>query len=338
MITQALPSWKSFSFSCIRARLCASLRVLLVVLLVSSTASASFEELPTGARAAGLGNAFTALADDAYSMYYNPAGLVQLNRSELTAYYAKLFSGLTDGSSIDRSFLAYAHPLKKRHATLGLSYLSLSLAGLYSETTIGLSYAQAFGERWNLGTTMKFLKKSFGSDEYTQNAINVDSGAQLGAADPLFAQNGTSKSGTGFDIGGQYRINKIYGLGIAIMNINSPNMALSSSDTDQVSSIYKIGLARHTKVSGIDADISMRKFTSEELRFNMGGERWFQSGIGMRAGIGFGQRQYQVTSLGFSYRWQNLELGYALIYPLTGVKGTFGTNQLSMTFRFGRRD
>ncbi len=316
----------------------AILPLLLVTSLLHSSVFASFEELPTGARAAGLGNAFTAIADDAYSMYYNPAGLVQLNRSEFTAYYAKLFSGLSDGSSIGRSFMGYAHPLKKHHATLGLSYLSLSLADLYSESTIGLSYAQAVGSKWNLGTTLKFLKKTFGSDTYTQNAINVDTGAQLGGADPLFAQNGSSKSGTSFDFGGQYRINKIYGAGFTILNINNPNMALSTSDNDRVATVYKGGLARRTKTSAIDVELSMRKFTSEEFRMNMGGERWFRSGIGLRAGIGFGQRQYQVTSMGFSYRWQNLELAYALIYPLTGVKGTFGTNQVSMTFRFGRRD
>ena len=100
----------------------------LVVALSSTLPSyASFEELPTGARQAGLGNAFTAIADDVYSTYYNPAGLVQLHRSEFSAYYAKLYSGLTDGSSIGRSFIAYGHPTAK-HGTFGFSYLDLSLA------------------------------------------------------------------------------------------------------------------------------------------------------------------------------------------------------------------
>src|SRR5688572_4054370 len=121
------------------------------MLCFAGLAQASFEELPTGARAAGLGNAFTAVSDDVYATYYNPAGLVQLHRSEFTAFYSQLYSGLSDNSSIGRSFVAYGHPTQKR-GTFGFSYLSLSLAGLYSETSFAFSYAKAVKDRWNLGT------------------------------------------------------------------------------------------------------------------------------------------------------------------------------------------
>lgn len=306
-------------------------------LLAPLLAQASFEELPTGARQAGLGNAFTAIADDVYSAYYNPAGLVQLHRSEFTAYYSKLYSGLDDGSSIGRNFLAYGHPTARR-GTFGFSYLSLSLSGLYSESTMALHYAAAVKDKWNIGTSLKFLRKSFGSDQYTENAINSDTGASLGAPDPLFAQNGSSKSGMALDIGVQYRLSRIYGLGIAIMNLNSPDMALSSADSDPVPTIYKVGMARRAKMSAVSAEMSMREFTSNEYRLNVGGERWMKSGFGVRGGIGFGSRQYQMTSFGVSYRWEALQFDYAMIYPLTGIRGTFGTHQLSMTFRFGRKN
>lgn len=318
-------------------RLLSAFLLLLLLSSASRVAVASFEELPTGARQAGLGNAFSALADDVYSAYYNPAGLVQLHRSEFTAYYSKLYSGLDDGSNIARSYLAYGHPTAKR-GTFGFSYLTLSLSGLYSESSFAFHYATALKERWNVGASLKYLKKSFGNDEYTDNAINSDTGAQLGSADPLFAENGTSKSAMAFDLGLQYRISRIYGLGFTILNVNSPNMALSGSDTDKVPAVYKLGLARRTKRSSVNAEMSMREFTSNEFRFNMGGERWYAGGFGLRGGLGFGQRQYQITAVGASYRWDALQFDYAMIYPLTGVKGTFGTHQLSMTFRFGRKN
>jgi len=313
------------------------LLALLVILTCSNLSYASFEELPTGARQAGLGNAFTAIADDVYSTYYNPAGLAQLHRSEFTAYYAKLYSGLTDGSSIGRSFVAYGHPTAKL-GTFGFSYLSLSLADLYSENTFALHYATAVRDRWNVGGSIKYLKKSFGSDIYTQNAIDSESGTQMNGPDPLFAKNGTSKTAMSFDVGTQYRISRIYGLGFTILNANSPNMALSPGDSDPVAAVYKAGLARRTKTSAVDVEASMRKFTSEEYRFNIGGERWIRESFAIRGGLGFGQRQYQMTSIGFSYKWEALQFDYALIYPLTGIKGTFGTNQVSMTFRFGRKN
>jgi hypothetical protein len=316
--------------------------LILVLALVSSSVLASFEELPTGGRQAGMGTAFTALADDVYSAYYNPAGLVQVKRSEFTAFYSKLYSGLSDGSNIARSYVAYAHPLRK-HGTLGFSFLNLDLSGLYSETTMAVHYAHALRERWNLGGSLKLLKKSFGSDAYTENALVFDSsgnqtGSSSGAQDPLFAQNGTSKSAMAIDVGAQYRLSKIYGLGFSILNLNSPNMALSSSDQDKVSAIYKFGIARRTKGAAVDVDISRREFTSDDYRLNIGAEKWMKGGIGIRGGLGFGSRGYQVTSLGFSYKWENAEFDYGLIYPLAGIQGTFGTHQLTVTFRFGRRN
>jgi hypothetical protein len=41
-----------------------------VFCLLSSIVFASFEELPTGARPAGMGNAFTTVADDVYAMCF----------------------------------------------------------------------------------------------------------------------------------------------------------------------------------------------------------------------------------------------------------------------------
>jgi len=146
------------------------------------------------------------------------------------------------------------------------------------------------------------------------------------------------QSGVAFDLGGQYRISKIYGIGLTILNINSPNMALSPSDTDKVSSVYKVGLARRTQISGGGCRSLAAPIHHERVPPEYGRRTLDESGFGIRGGIGFGQRQYQITTIGFSYRWENLQFDYALIYPLTGIKGTFGTNQLSMTFRFGRRN
>lgn len=48
-----------------------------------------------GARALGLGKAFSAVVDDASATYWNPAGLASLQRGELTGLHAQLWEGTT---------------------------------------------------------------------------------------------------------------------------------------------------------------------------------------------------------------------------------------------------
>ncbi|MBN1638193.1 MAG: UPF0164 family protein, partial [Ignavibacteriales bacterium] len=41
------------------------------------TTAANFLKIGAGARAIGMGGAYTALSDDIYSVYYNPAGIAR---------------------------------------------------------------------------------------------------------------------------------------------------------------------------------------------------------------------------------------------------------------------
>src|SRR5712671_2289997 len=99
----------------------------LAALLSTPILSASFEPLPVGGRAAGMGEAYSAISDDVFSLYYNPAGVLQITRPEIGSYYSQLYPGLTDNSQISRMFVGYAQPFGKegRHGAIGASYLSL---------------------------------------------------------------------------------------------------------------------------------------------------------------------------------------------------------------------
>ncbi|NQT35310.1 PorV/PorQ family protein, partial [bacterium] len=48
------------------------------------TAGLQFLKIGASARAVGMGEAFTAVSDDASALYYNPAGLIQLTKPEAT--------------------------------------------------------------------------------------------------------------------------------------------------------------------------------------------------------------------------------------------------------------
>lgn len=93
----------------------------------------------SGARAAGMANAFVAIADDATAASWNPAGLVQLERPEISvvgafnyltedieASDARFFDSTADDFTADLNFLSFTYPLPfapgGRNATVSLSY------------------------------------------------------------------------------------------------------------------------------------------------------------------------------------------------------------------------
>ena len=52
-----------------------------------ATTSAAFLEIGPGARSIGMGSAYVSVADDASSIYWNPAGIVNVNKTEIQSFY-----------------------------------------------------------------------------------------------------------------------------------------------------------------------------------------------------------------------------------------------------------
>lgn len=83
-----------------------------------ASSGASFLKIPVGARAAGMGNAYTALANDVSAMHWNPAGLSLLTRKEISAMHTELFADTR------YDFVGYAHPGEKGSFGVGAVYLT----------------------------------------------------------------------------------------------------------------------------------------------------------------------------------------------------------------------
>lgn len=110
--------------------------------------TASFLKLGSGARATGLGGAYTAVSGDINSISYNPAGLASLKKSEAGFTRAELVDG------VSYNFLGYSQPASKGTLGLGVNYLGQSsiegrgvnreATGAFqaSDTAINLAYAR----------------------------------------------------------------------------------------------------------------------------------------------------------------------------------------------------
>src|SRR4051794_35397588 len=76
-----------------------------------------------GARSLAMGAAFVGVADDASATYWNPAGLSQITRKELTLMKATLFADTT------YDFYSFVKPSKKGGSAWGVSMTKLANAG-----------------------------------------------------------------------------------------------------------------------------------------------------------------------------------------------------------------
>src|SRR5262249_22777814 len=65
--------------------------------LASAARGEISNQVPIGARAIGMGGAFSALADDASALFWNPAGLARVGHQEIGASHANLYdTGIHD--------------------------------------------------------------------------------------------------------------------------------------------------------------------------------------------------------------------------------------------------
>lgn len=101
------------------------------------TLAASFMKIDSSARPAALAGAFSALADDATAIHYNPAGIGFLNQKEVSFSHNEWFE------SIRLESLSYAHPVGDKW-TLGLGVNYLFTDSVRETTSTGVYTGDTF--------------------------------------------------------------------------------------------------------------------------------------------------------------------------------------------------
>lgn len=319
------------------------LKITLIFIMLSRAGIGwgDFDDTGLGARAIGLGGAYTALADDIYALYYNPAGLAALSKAQCAAEYGKLYMGLDDDSNLSRSFLGYGHPLhipkdkkrfwKKKTADLGdLPYtdygtiaagvVSFTLSGEYEERALYVGYGRHIIEGLSAGLNIKNLYEQYTIDDYLR-------------IDPVFDYgNQDSLQTISFDFGLLYRINHLFSLGLAIWDINQPDVGLKS--VNRLKRQFRWGgCYRSGRFSAVIDLVKKRNDTSVRL----GAEQWvFKRILGIRAGYSQGSRDLKNYSAGMSVNLYDVEIGYAFLFPLSGLKEVSGSHRMSCIFKFGQ--
>jgi hypothetical protein len=151
----------------------------------AGTTGAAFLKIEAGSRPASMGGAFAGLADDANTVFYNPAGLTSIVDRELTAMQNFWFAGINNES------ISYVQRLGD--GAFGVSFLgAFAKIDERSEPTedpirtitassfaVGLSYGHELMKNVSLGGTVKFLSQQFDIEDWT--GVAGDAGVLLGS-------------------------------------------------------------------------------------------------------------------------------------------------------------
>ncbi len=242
--------------------------LLLTTLLMCSTScfakdnttSATFLKIGAGARAAGMGDAFCSLADDAYAMYWNPAGLGYIKGSQFGVTHLEWLT------EINQEQIGFVQQIgSKTGFGVNISHLMANnfdrtnkdgIIGTFgaANTLLGLSLGRQLGNRFSFGLNMKCSHLSMDDVK----VINY---------------NG--------DIGMLWQISKGLRLGLNVQNIGSDVKFIEKGSPLPLNVKAGIGCS----LEGVNINIDINKVQGLETNVHAGGEYWIADTIALRMGI-----------------------------------------------------
>lgn len=290
----------------------------LVVLFVGLVrpVRADFNDIITGARPAGMGNAYVALADDVNALYWNPAGLTLQKHMELGFMHADELTP-TSGPSIGTDFLGWTSGHGPFGAT-GIAFLRQGLSDIQQERTLSLSYGYALTPFTRLGVNLKSM------------AVVVSPQGRF-FPDPALNDDSTQ----GLDLSFIHVITPDLRVGGLARNFLA---RLGHVERADVGRSYRTGVAYKLHTNLIDSDylwLTFDLFSKEDIDD--------QAGLAIKNAVG---AEYQITpwlalragaddgrfSGGAGISAMGLSVDYAIAQGEEGI----GTSQrVSLTYRFG---
>jgi hypothetical protein len=284
------------------------LGALSAVLLAMEPAGAVFDDYNPSPRMRAMGGGACALADDGSALFYNPAGLGQLQGYQLfTSYYRPY--GLDFLEYLAASLTV---PLPKYGvASLGFQKFGVTYEGqdLTSENTFSLSHGL---------TLIKDIHSSLAMG-YTLNLFSLEMGESvdgqaLGSAQAL-----------GVDFGILAVLRTRTRMAAVIRNLNRPRVG--EGYREDLPRYLSMGIA-YQPYPGVVTVLDLDKKFGEETQMNGGMEAQIVSFMALRFGV---QTKPDRLMGGVGFNYQGVYLDYALInhsvLPLT--------HHLSISYRFG---
>ena len=273
--------------------------------------SSEFLSIGVGARALGMGGAYVAIADDGSAVYWNPAGLSQLQKREVSFMHASRFSGL-----VHVNFFNFVFPDKNGNA-FGISYFRMGIDDIPKSTKLDqfdrpiiegymqdtehalfLSFSHSLAENFFVGGNLKTIRQTVGSN---------------------------SSMGFGFDFGTLYRFSNSFSVGMNLQDIAGTYVFWDTGHKDVRKPTLKWGFALSSPIPFLagkatlavnqnfrfEGKNSENYFSIGEIAgsdFQFGGEIMLLNILALRAGM---ERENFTGGAGFRLKF--IQIDYAFV-------------------------
>lgn len=271
---------------------------------------------PVGPRPCALGEAFTAVAEDANAVFWNPAGLVRVPAFELQAMHTEALQGFQD------EYFALTLPLSAQDA-LGcngfFSYIGqlekiqapgdVPSAFMAYDAYLGFSWARAFDRCWSASLTLKGVYQAI--DTYT---------AWTGALDLGFLANDLLPH---------------LAVGLTVRNFGPPLRFISKSSPLPLTA--EIGAGYDLWNRSLRLTCALDKPWEQEMVFKAGVEYSLEELIFFRAGYKYSQFGNDLGPLAGLTCGLGLQISdYVVDYAFAPCGDLGNIHRISITLPFGR--
>lgn len=266
----------------------------------AGTSAFPFLKINISARSVGMGGAFTGLADDESSLYYNPAGLTHFEQKRFILGYHNLYADMQSG------FAGYISRFNQKIVYgLYLNYLNYgdfvntdeggNVLGEFGggDLLFGLSLGYQINHRWSAGGSAKFIYEKV--DEF-------------------------SATGLAFDLGARYQTDRgRFGGGVMLQNIGF-QMSSLGEEKDKLPFAARGGVFMKPKGLPLVITSDLILPVDNDLVFAIGGEynkfdplfiRLGWNSFGSNYRTGDSEDSWAGLALGFGFNYNKYQISYA---------------------------
>lgn len=303
----------------------AALLSLAAGLMVSSawadagTSGGQFLKIGVGARAVGMGEAYSAIADDASAIFWNPAGIARIRNTDVSATHISYFQDIT------YQYLACASAVSPRD-TLGVMVNYLSVPSITKYDNLGNELSDSYAPNDMAATISwgRLLSPVFAAGlniKYVSSAIDTESASTFAA-----------------DAGALYQCTPRLSLAATVRNIGGEMKFISVADPLPLAARLGSAYALTSALTlALDADYLFPEATANA---HVGCAYTLQCSSGVAIAVRAGYRTETADAIeaaagltaGVGFRWKeslSVDLGWA-------PYGELGdSTQITLGYRFG---